>query len=212
MATWVDDITGVLRALGGTATYDEIYAAMAKVRPTLPQSWKQIIQRQIQDHSSDSAGYKGGHDLYFSVQGLGSGVWGLRAAVDRTPVAADLPLGNETPERTQQTTYRLLRDTKLAREIKLLHRNACQICGIALQVSPTRTYAEAHHVIPLGSRHNGPDIPGNILVLCPNHHAMCDMGAILLSHDVIRSVYGHHIADESIDYHNRHIYGSLGGS
>ncbi|SHN38790.1 HNH endonuclease [Cryptosporangium aurantiacum] len=209
MPSWEEDIVSALTNLGGTGTYAEIYGAVAAIRSDLPASWKDIIRRQIQDRSSDSAGWKKGADLFFSVEGLGRGVWGLRRLVEPTPIAADLPEGNESPGRTRQTTYRILRDTVLARQIKLLHRDACQICGEVLRISATKTYSEAHHIIPLGKHHAGADIGSNIIVLCPNHHALCDMGAMPLKREDIRAVDGHEIAEESLIYHNDKIFGRI---
>jgi hypothetical protein len=79
MASWAEDIVTALRRLGGTGTYDEIYSEVAGIRPYLPPTWKEIIRRQIEDMSSDSEGFKGKADLFYSVEGLGQGVWGLRA-------------------------------------------------------------------------------------------------------------------------------------
>jgi hypothetical protein len=42
-------------------------------------------------------------------------------------------------------------------------------------------------------------------VLCPNHHAMCDYGAIRLERRELREHPSHRIADESLLYHNAHI-------
>ena len=78
MATWKDDIVASLQSLGGSGRYDEIYAEMVRRRQSLPKSWQSIIQRTIQDHSSDCAGFKGRADLFYSVSGLHMGVWGLR--------------------------------------------------------------------------------------------------------------------------------------
>lgn len=208
MGTWTDDIVEAIELLGGSGTYNQIYASVASLRPSpLPRSWKKIVQRHIQNLSSDSSGFKGEADLFFSVDGIGGGVWGLRRAVPATPLAADLSPGERNPGRIAQTTYRILRDTRLARQLKFLHRNQCQICGIALDVGGGNTYAEAHHVIPLGAEHCGPDVAENILVLCPNHHAQCDMGAIELDLSNIRTVAGHSVALASIQYHNAKIHG-----
>lgn len=209
MPSWEEDIVSALTKLGGTGTYAEIYDAVKALRTDLPASWKDIIRRQIQDHSSDSAGYKNVADIFFSVEGLGRGVWGLRWLVQPTPMAVDLPEGNDTPGRAPQTTYRILRDTMLARQIKLLHRDACQICGEVLQISVTKSYSEAHHIIPLGGSHAGPDTASNIIVLCPNHHALCDMGAIALRREDIRAVDGHVISEASLTYHNEQIFGRI---
>jgi hypothetical protein len=205
MATWTDDIVDSLESLGGTATLDDIYQAVASRRPDLPATWKDIIRREIQRQSSDSNGFEGSNDLFFSKTGLGSGVWGLKGMVENTPVAADLPAGNDSPDKVETTTYRILRDTKLAREVKLLHRDECQLCGVALEFPGGKTYSEAHHIIPLGGVHKGPDTPGNVIVLCPNHHALCDVGAIPLLKAEIRVAAGHEISSTSIEYHNSKI-------
>jgi len=55
-----------------------------------------------------------------------------------------------------------------------------------------------------------PDVSGNIIVLCPNHHALCDMGAIPLNRSDILTVDGHVISDKSLEYHNDRIFGSIG--
>lgn len=206
MGSWTEDIVAALDRIGGSGRYDAVYESVRLVRTEpLPESWKDIIRRQIQDHSSDSTGYKGGADLFFSLQGLGSGVWGLRSAVADTPEASDLSPGEDQPGRVLQQTYRILRDTKLARELKLLHQDQCQMCGVALAAGDGRTYSEAHHIIPLGGDHRGSDVAENILVLCPNHHAQCDLGAIRLEPNDLRTIQGHQLSAKSIEYHNTQI-------
>ncbi len=83
------------------------------------------------------------------------------------------------PARQQVTSSRVIRDSLLARRVKELHDYACQICGVRL-LSPAGPYAEGAHVRPLGEPHNGPDAEGNILCLCPNHHALFDLGAFTI--------------------------------
>ena len=78
---------------------------------------------------------------------------------------------------------RVIRDTKVARGVKSLYGNSCQVCN---QVIPTAhgTYSEGCHIRPLGEPHNGPDVAGNILCLCPNHHVMLDRGALFINDDL----------------------------
>lgn len=116
-------------------------------------------------------------------------------------VASDI---DDAPESGRRATvvHRIIRDTQVARELKGLHKNACQICGLALLLTGGETYSEAHHLRPLGKPHNGPDVRGNIIVLCPNHHAQCDARAIPLDKAALRIMPGHTIGDEFIDYHN----------
>ena len=45
---------------------------------------------------------------------------------------------------------------------------------------PTGRYAEGAHIRPLGYPHDGPDVLGNVLCLCPNDHVRFDYGAIWL--------------------------------
>ena len=97
-------------------------------------------------------------------------------------------LGDVPPERADVTTYRVLRDSALARRVKMLHQHECQICGETIELPDGTRYAEAHHVKPLGKPHSGPDVLGNIICLCPNHHAECDLGACTLSLNSLRLV------------------------
>lgn len=202
MASWEDDIVTALDNLGGVASYTDLYSEIERIRPSLPESWQSVVRRRVQDLSSDSEGFKHGRDLFYSVEGLGVGVWGLRSHLKETPRAIDLPEGNATPGRALTTTYRVLRDTKVARKIKSLHGDRCQLCGHVTQLADGQTYSEAHHIRPLGRPHDGPDTPENILVLCPNHHVLCDYGAIDLDVSTISVVKGHVLSMASVDYHN----------
>jgi len=208
MSSWEQDIIQALENLGGIASYDDIYSEVSKLKNDLPKTWKAVIRRRIQDLSSDSYGFKNGQDLFYSVNGLGAGIWGLRNKLFQTPKAADLPAGTKEPEREYTTTYRVLRDTNLARKLKLLHNNSCQICGLQIQLPNEKLYSEAHHIIPLGTPHNGSDTPENIIVLCPNHHVMCDYGAIELSLKDIKQISNHAVSKKSIEYHNEVIRGT----
>lgn len=208
MGTWSEDIEVALTNLGGIATLSDIYDEVKKVREgPYPESFTATIRGTIENNSSDSAKFKG-NDLFFSVKGLGSGIWGLRSYIKNTPEASDIDegSGNESPSRVPQETYRILRDTQLARQIKLLHKNKCQLCGEAISLGNGEHYSEAHHIKPLGRPHNGPDVAGNILVLCPNHHVMLDYGVIKLELNKITTHGNHQIQREYIDYHNEYIW------
>lgn len=126
-----------------------------------------------------------------------------------TPVAIDKePI---PPERAETTVYRILRDTKLAKYIKALHNHECQICGHFIELNDGTRYAEAHHIKPLGQPHNGPDEIGNILCLCPNHHAELDYGASELITSNLVHRENHILKEEYISYHNSVIYNNTLG-
>lgn len=121
----------------------------------------------------------------------------------QTQNASDL---QTPPERVETTVYRILRDTDLARQIKALHDYRCQICGLTIQLPDGSFYAEAHHIQPLGAPHDGLDTRGNIICVCPNHHAELDYGVISISADSLGDSDAHVIEMPYIDYHNHTIY------
>ncbi len=202
---WVDYIKAAFENLGGWATYDDLYAELKRIRhEDFTQSWKATVRNIVESHSSDSENWSPNRpDLFYSVNGLGSGVWGLRDFISKTPPAVDI----EIPERIRQETYRILRDTELARSIKEIHEYKCQICSLSISLPNGKLYAEAHHIQPLGIPHNGPDVAENIICLCPNHHAMLDYGVIKLDLDKLVKKERHAISQTYISYHNKNIYG-----
>lgn len=79
MATWVEDIVQALKNLGGQAHRKQIFEEVKQIRKEpLPERMIEVIQRTIQDHSSDSTGFRG-NDLFRKV---GNGVWALRELED----------------------------------------------------------------------------------------------------------------------------------
>lgn len=205
MTTWIEDISSALKNLGGIAPLSDIYREVKNIRHTPhPSSIEATIRGAIERNSSDSKAHSGKNDLFFSVSGLGAGIWGLRAANLSPPIANDfesLPSGVAEPARLATVTYRILRETEMARKIKLLHKNRCQICSLSIQIRG-KHYSEAHHLQPLGKPHHGPDIPSNIIIVCPNCHVMLDYFSIKINKQILKSVGGHAIGAEYIDYHN----------
>lgn len=120
-----------------------------------------------------------------------------------SPVAIDFD--PPPPGRVKATTYRVLRDTALARQVKEMHRYRCQICGETILLPGGAPYAEAHHIQPLGAEHKGLDVLGNILCLCPNHHVELDYCAILIDVERLRHVPGHVLDPRYIEYHNSRV-------
>ena len=120
-------------------------------------------------------------------------------------LSLETPLANDVDapaEREEATVYRLLRDTALARWVKMKHGYRCQLCGHTIQLPDGSLYAEAHHIQPLGGQHRGPDTIQNIVCVCPNHHAELDYFAIALTHETLRLHPDHPIAQKHVDYHN----------
>jgi hypothetical protein len=124
------------------------------------------------------------------------------------------PLAYDTeppdPGRVSVHTSRIVRDTAAAYGLKVQYSFKCQLCGTALQYGPTAFYAEVHHLRPLGRPHNGPDAQDNMLVLCPNHHALFDLGVPAFVEDDRASIngriynitYTHRLAPEHVAYYS----------
>lgn len=128
-----------------------------------------------------------------------------RVATPSAPAAIDL-----TPaRRAAGTAYRILRDTNLTLRVKVKCAFECQLCGLSLTLPDGSRYTEAHHVQPLGSPHDGPDIEANVLCVCPNHHAALDFGAIQLKRADLRTPACDMINDRFIAYHNTNVYGKV---
>jgi len=70
--------------------------------------------------------------------------------------------------RTSVTVERFDRNPWLADSLKSYYDHRCQVCGNDFQPTYGVSYAETHHIQYLAE--GGPDISGNIVVLCPNHH------------------------------------------
>jgi len=128
-------------------------------------------------------------DDYWQSEGKsGFRVWRYRliklpSVPMRVDVALEASAAYSTAERRETTVLRLVRDTAQARRIKDLYDYRCQMCGTRLE-GLAGPYAEAAHIRPLGAPHNGPDIPDNILCLCPNHHVLLDHGGVGIDEDL----------------------------
>jgi predicted HNH restriction endonuclease len=209
---WWESVEQALENLGGKASLKDIYGEVWRVRvdhgDTTPVSIQEVVRKELEYNSSDSTNWRGTRDLFFSVNGIGNGFWGLRKQMVEQPLASDINEPEVGSERQliEQTVYRIIRDTVMARKVKALHGFKCQICKSTITLPDGRKYAEAHHIIPIGSPHNGPDTPSNIIVVCPNHHAMLDFGCIPLDVNNLSGGVGHIISSESVSYHNKVIH------
>jgi len=128
----------------------------------------------------------------------------------------------EQPTRRITTEVsRIVRDTRITKQLKGLYGNKCQVCGLSIGL-PDQGYSEAHHIKPLGNPHNGPDEINNLVILCPNHHAEFDRGLIAIHPDTLEIIHidsknqyfgltlhlgnGHKLAREFLLYHHDKIF------
>lgn len=85
-------------------------------------------------------------------------------------------------KRVLTTHFRLVRDPAVPARVKALYDYRCQVCDIRIETL-AGPYSEGAHLVPLGGGAEGPDVEGNVLSLCPNHHVMLDHGAICFADD-----------------------------
>jgi hypothetical protein len=119
---------------------------------------------------------------------------------------------SEPPKRAATFVLRVIRDTAVAKGLKQLYGWKCQVCGQRICCDVDSFYAEGHNLRPLG-KHYGLDEPANMLVLCPNHHAMFDFGiplflspmSIQICRRRLRLTSRHALAVENIDYYMKWI-------
>jgi putative restriction endonuclease len=138
-------------------------------------------------------------------------VWRFRLVRDdpHTPPWATTGESVTSPApRVATTTQRIVRNSAVVNQVKLLHDHRCQVCRTRLE-TPSGPYAEGAHVKPLGKPHDGPDTKDNVLCLCPNHHVLFDLGAFTIRDDLsldglagkLHTVSGHVLNVEYIRYH-----------
>lgn len=118
------------------------------------------------------------------------------------------------------------RDQSIVKNLKKLYQETCQICGTPLILfghnSRGLAYSEVCHIHPLGL--NGLDDYPNMLVLCPNHHKLFDLGVITFDpddkelktiihvdknhplHNRKLALSKHELSPESIRYHHDTIF------
>lgn len=159
------------------------------------------------------------------LQFHGGGSYSLNLAnqeLEGDPVSLD-GRGVEFPKTKQVVRNIRLRSTLLGVEIKRRYNNNCQVCRVPVPLWKGQYYAEAHHLWPIGSPHFGPDVFGNIVVLCPNHHSMFDRGVItILPHKLVvrhilegifprqKTLYlepWHSLNHRYLEYHHTKIFG-----
>ena len=182
--TYKEKIVEALKILGGHAYLKDIYAVFEDIAydDVLPKSYKAIIRATLEHNSSDSTVYDGQEDLFYSVDGIGNGHWGLR----------DLSSIHEielTQEDDEFSEGKILLKKHLSRErnpqlISKAKRNFlqkhgrlfCEVCGFDF----AKTYGEigenfieAHHIRPVSQMTDGEKTKlEDIVMVCSNCHSM----------------------------------------
>lgn len=85
----------------------------------------------------------------------------------------------KSPEIVEIRGKQYKRDNKTVAQLKILRNYECQICRQFILKKNGERYIEAAHITP--KRHEGPELPHNLLILCPNHHKEFDLGNLRIS-------------------------------
>ncbi len=130
----------------------------------------------------------------------------------------NLPQSYETAKRKETTINRLSRNIRLREKVKEIYEFRCQVCNILLK-KPGGAIAIGAHIKGLGKPHNGPDVLGNMLCLCPNHHDQFDAFSFYIdseSYEIkdLDELKGsklfvkklHKLESEFLDYHKQQYF------
>ncbi len=189
MPTWREDIQEAYRRLGGAASYEQLYQELGRIRGKTLTSGKQAgVRREVENHSSDSENWKPHRpDLFYSVEGKGKGVWGLRSMRDKPNTIQNCDNLNSTseinnndeppydgtdqvtPGRREYIREITLRNRRHVIELKALYGGRCQVGGEAILDGIAGDVTEVHHIDWL--THGGSDTKDNMVVISPNLHA-----------------------------------------
>jgi hypothetical protein len=203
------------------ATLQEVH-----LRPYADDPEAQRLIRLVPPETAAEGLWEEGHGTLYAISGcyrLDSSrpLSDFRKAADNAPLSLDFkysyaivyepvcdrrdypsPDTPAPPARVEASVTRIIRDTALACRLKVLYNDTCQICNTRLELTSGRGYSEGHHLCPLGAPHNGPDVGENIVIVCPNCHALLDRCSLRLEASRLTSHSQHTVDQVYLNYHN----------
>ena len=135
--TGKERIQDALEYLGGEARLNDIYDYIEQTSDIeLSPSWEATVRGTLERASSSSNVYAGKEDLFYSVRGLGSGIWGLR---NYTPTTENMDITQDDagyPEGRAVLRQHVLRERNrlVILEAKERYQEKfgclrCEVCG-----------------------------------------------------------------------------------
>lgn len=101
----IETIVTALRSLGGRARPAQIAAEIRRLFPgPHPRTLLNSVRGRLQECSSDSTLFLGKRDLFYSVHGIGGGIWGLREMGSSYAPEVDRSV-DETATRTNEPDF-----------------------------------------------------------------------------------------------------------
>ncbi|MFC9977372.1 YDG/SRA domain-containing protein [Spirillospora sp. NPDC127200] len=92
--------------------------------------------------------------------------------------------------RWDEVSQNVYRDLRVVAEVQQAHEYRCQVCQIVMQTAAGLRFTPTTHLKSLAAPHHGPDIPANLVCVCPTHQALLDLGMITIEDDL-------HLIDEA---------------
>ena len=167
----IDQIIEAMNLLGGHCYYKDLYPKIIELYPNCNanfasiNNWQGSIRLTIQQFSSDSKAFQGKEDLFYSVEGLGKGHWGLRNPII-TEKTMDVTADDEGfIEGKEILRKHILKErnhslkTVAVKRFKELHNGKiyCEICGFDFSEKYGdigKDFIEAHHTKPISEMKN----------------------------------------------------------
>ena len=198
---WLDEVIDVIQLLGGKAHYNDIYQKIyeRQIMNFIDNSnWKASVRQTIEMFSSDSEAFNGKKDIFYSVEGKGKGIWGIRkdflkknddvvplevlekkksitkkiagSLSDEQLKSKSVEMQTTKPRKRNIITSTYERNTYVSEYAKRRAKGNCQLCNTRAPFldKENKPYLETHHIIWLSK--GGSDSIGNTVALCPNCH------------------------------------------
>lgn len=185
-----DQIIEVMNLLGGHCYYKDLYSKIIELYPNCYDNysnisnWQSSIRATIERLSSDSKVFQEKEDLFYSIDGIGKGHWGLRNPV-LSENTVDLTADDEGfIEGKEILRKHIIRERNHALKIKAIknfkcnHNNKllCEICSfdfLEKYGEIGKDFIEAHHTKPISEmKENERTKIEDIVLLCSNCHSM----------------------------------------
>lgn len=186
----INQIVEAMNLLGGHCYYKDLYSKIIELYPDCHDNysnisnWQASIRATIERLSNDSKVFQGKEDLFYSIEGLGKGHWGLRDpklsenTVDVTTDDEGFIEGKEILRKHILKERNHALKTEAIKRFKQTHNNQvyCEICGfnfLEKYGEIGKDFIEAHHTKPISEmKENERTKIEDITLLCSNCHSM----------------------------------------
>ena len=186
--TYRSEIIAALKILGGQGHWKSI-CDVIKERDLLPsirtnQDWESNVRAELQRHSSDTDSYRGGKDIFFSAQGIGHGIWGIKDTdlLNTDDLFDYMNNGEYTSTEYVEGAQKTImvntfeRNPSLRKESIKIHGVDCKICAFNFERHygiRGKDFIEIHHIVPISHmKRNYSITPYDLLPVCSNCHSI----------------------------------------